>query len=235
MRAVSIVGWKKSGKTTVAVALAEELARQGLVVGAIKHSHHGLDAPDTDTARLAAVCRSVVGLGPGAWAVWGQGERSPQDLMPLMACQVLVVEGGKEWGWLPRIVVAPHGTEDVGALITGRELGVFGPQPVAGLPATEDVAELAQWVLQRGFALAGLDCGACGMASCAVLAAAVVAGQASAGDCVAQHGRRLQVRCGETSLALGPFVERLLGATLRGMLSELKGYTPGQPVRIDLE
>jgi molybdopterin-guanine dinucleotide biosynthesis protein B len=45
----------------------------------------------------------------------------------------------------------------------------------------------------------------------------------------------VRVRCGGRDLALGPFVERLVQATLRGLLSELKGYVPGQPVRIEME
>lgn len=234
MRAVALVGWKKSGKTTLAVALAAELARRGLRVGALKHSHHGLDAPATDTARLGQVCAAVAGLGPGESMVWWNQARSPQDLLPLVGADVVLVEGGKDWGWLPRILVAPGTGEDPAALVAGRELGVFGPRPVAGLPATEDVAEAAHWVLARGFALAGLDCGACGRPACADLAAAIVAGAARPEDCLAQ-APRLRVSCGGQDLALGPFVERLVRATLRGLLSELKGYAPGAPVRIEME
>ena len=129
--------------------------------------------------------------------------------------------------------VAAH-QKDPAALVTGRELGVFGPASVAGLAATQDVAVAADWVLERGFALAGLDCGGCGKASCAELAQAIVAGQARPQECVAQVPA-VRVRCGGRDLALGPFVERLVQATLRGLLSELKGYVPGQPVRIEME
>jgi molybdopterin-guanine dinucleotide biosynthesis protein B len=234
MRAVALVGWKKSGKTTLAVALAQELSRRGLRVGAVKHSHHGLDVPGTDTAQLVQVCSAVAGMAPGQGAVWWGAERSPHDLVSLLDAQVLLVEGGKEWGWLPRILVAPGHGEDPAALVTGRELGVFGPASVAGLAATQDVAVAADWVLERGFALAGLDCGGCGKASCAELAQAIVAGQARPQECVAQVPA-VRVRCGGRDLALGPFVERLVQATLRGLLAELKGYVPGQPVRIEME
>ncbi|BDV00352.1 molybdopterin-guanine dinucleotide biosynthesis protein MobB [Thermodesulfomicrobium sp. WS] len=234
MRAVALVGWKKSGKTTLAVALAQELSRRGLRVGAVKHSHHGLDVSGTDTARLAEVCRAVAGVSPGQSAAWWGTARSPHDLMPLLGAQVLLVEGGKEWGWLPRILVAPGQGEDPAALVTGRELGVFGPAPVAGLAATQDVAVVADWVLERGFVLAGLDCGGCGKASCAELAQAIVVGQAQPQDCVAQSSA-VRVRCGDRDLALGPFVERLVRATVQGLLSELKGYVPGLPVRIEME
>jgi molybdopterin-guanine dinucleotide biosynthesis protein B len=51
---VSIMGKKKSGKTTVLVGVIEELARRGRRVAAVKHDMHGfeLDVAGTDTDRL---------------------------------------------------------------------------------------------------------------------------------------------------------------------------------------
>jgi molybdopterin-guanine dinucleotide biosynthesis protein MobB len=54
LRTVSIMGKKKSGKTTVLVGIIEELTRRGRRVAAIKHDMHGfdLDVAGTDTDRL---------------------------------------------------------------------------------------------------------------------------------------------------------------------------------------
>jgi len=51
---VSIMGKKKSGKTTVLVGVIEELARRGRRVAVLKHDMHGfqLDVAGTDTDRL---------------------------------------------------------------------------------------------------------------------------------------------------------------------------------------
>jgi molybdopterin-guanine dinucleotide biosynthesis protein MobB len=51
--AVSVVGRKNSGKTTLLVALAAELQRRGLRVASIKHSHHDfeVDQPGKDSRR----------------------------------------------------------------------------------------------------------------------------------------------------------------------------------------
>jgi molybdopterin-guanine dinucleotide biosynthesis protein MobB len=51
---VSIMGKKKSGKTTVLTGIIEELARRGRRVAVIKHDMHGfdLDVAGTDTERL---------------------------------------------------------------------------------------------------------------------------------------------------------------------------------------
>ena len=52
---ISIVGHSNVGKTTVLERLIPELRSRGYRVGAVKHSHHGvdLDTPGTDSHRLA--------------------------------------------------------------------------------------------------------------------------------------------------------------------------------------
>jgi molybdopterin-guanine dinucleotide biosynthesis protein MobB len=52
-RIISIIGRKNAGKTTLAVALANELVRRGHRVMTIKHGHHPADAdrPGSDTWR----------------------------------------------------------------------------------------------------------------------------------------------------------------------------------------
>ncbi|GHC75841.1 molybdopterin-guanine dinucleotide biosynthesis protein B [Limoniibacter endophyticus] len=44
---IGIIGWKNAGKTTLACSLIRTLTQQGLRVGSIKHSHHGLSALST--------------------------------------------------------------------------------------------------------------------------------------------------------------------------------------------
>ena len=39
---IGIVGWKNSGKTTLAVRLVEELTGRGLRIATVKHAHHAL-------------------------------------------------------------------------------------------------------------------------------------------------------------------------------------------------
>lgn len=51
--AISVVGRKNSGKTTLLVALAAELGRRGLRVATVKHGHHAMeiDQPGRDSWR----------------------------------------------------------------------------------------------------------------------------------------------------------------------------------------
>jgi molybdopterin-guanine dinucleotide biosynthesis protein B len=101
------------------------------------------------------------------------------------------------------------------------------------LPVYTEVEPLAELVLQQGFLLPGLDCSACGYATCGELARSIVSGGDSEGSCQAVPSD-LEILVNGQPLALNPFVRQLISGTLTGMLSSLKGYAPG-PVTIRME
>ena len=71
MFAAAVVGFKKSGKTTLCEALGRVFQEQGLNVAAVKCSHHErLDGPGTDTERLAKVYAATAAVLPGQAAVF---------------------------------------------------------------------------------------------------------------------------------------------------------------------
>lgn len=100
---VSVVGKKKSGKTTLVEALVAELVRRGLRVGTIKHGHHfDLDTPGRDSWRhRAAGSERTVLAAPDGFAVIGSWPESrpagPRELAArhLYDLDVVVVEGFK--------------------------------------------------------------------------------------------------------------------------------------------
>ncbi len=231
--AVSIVGFKKSGKTTLVLELARELTARGKKVGAVKFTHHGLDANGTDTARFAEECVCVAGIGPREVSMRWNAAKQLQDLLPLLGADIVLVEGGKSLTWLPRIV-ALGSDEDESSLPRGLAVATWGPGSLPGVRRAESIAELASLVEERGFALPGLDCGACGRNSCHELAQEIVAGKVGPNSCIALRPK-LCVRVGGQQLSLNPFIDRLVTATLRGLLTELKGNVPGQRVEILLD
>lgn len=232
-KAVAVVGFKKSGKTTLVLELARELTRRGRKVAAVKFTHHGLDLEGTDTARFAQECVSVAGMGPGSTTVLWNSARQLQDVLPLLDADIVLVEGGKSLDWLPRFVTLGS-SEDESVLNNGLALGTWGPGSLPGVPQVSSIAELATLAESRAFTLPGLDCGACGRESCLELAREIVVGEADTGACSAMHAN-LVVRVNGQRLALNPFVDRLVTATIRGLLTELKGNVPGQKVEIVLE
>lgn len=233
MIAVGIVGFKNTGKTTLAVALGEELARRGVRAAAAKFtSHEGVDASGTDSDRLRKAYGSAALLAPDGAAVFWEGRRHLQDLLPILGADVLVVEGGKELGWLPRVLLL-RSVADAGTLDQGLALASCGQVPGYDMEHVADVGALADLVLARGFALAGLDCGACGREDCAALARDIVAGKASPKDCSSSFSG-VEVTVNGRTVAMNPFVQRVFSASVLGMLREFKGYAPG-PVEIKLQ
>ena len=69
---IGIVGWKKSGKTTLCVRLIEEFTRRGFRVASVKHAHHAfqIDDGETDSARhRRAGAYQVAIVSPVRWAL----------------------------------------------------------------------------------------------------------------------------------------------------------------------
>jgi molybdopterin-guanine dinucleotide biosynthesis protein B len=233
-KAVSVVGFKKSGKTSLVLELARELTARGHRVAAVKFTHSGLDGDEgTDTSRFARECVSVAGFAHGVTTLHWNAQRQLQDILPLLGADIVLVEGGKALTWLPRFVVL--GTdEDESGLGNGLALATWGKGSLPGVPRGASVAELATLAESRAFTLPGLDCGACGRESCLELAREIVAGEVGVKACEAMNAK-LVMRVGGQRLALNPFVDRLVTNTIRGLLTELKGNVPGQRVEIVLD
>ena len=235
MQAVSIVGPKNSGKTTLGLKLAEHFKQSGLTVAAAKFSHHGFDWQDTDTTQYAKICDAVAGLGPSETFVHWTGHRFLPDLMPLLTADVLIVEGGKKLGFLPRILCLNGDLSDgTDWLVPELAIGSYGEATVDGVTPFSDIGSLAGAVLQKGFFLPGMDCETCGRPSCKALATEIVAGKASTKACLAMHNS-IEVDINGSPVAMKPFVEDIISAAIREMIRTLKGYAPGQAtIKLDV-
>ena len=232
MKAVSIAGLKNSGKTTLAVELCQALSRRGHNVAGAKFSHHGFDRSSSDTARLAGVCSAVAGLSQNETCLIWPTHRYLPDVVPLLGADVLVVEGGKSLDHLPRIIIPDPGG-DLEDLHPELALACYGTGTVQGMNCTTDVETLADLVLNQGFYLPGLDCGSCGREGCGQMAREILTGRARLEDCTAMQSE-LKVDVNGAPLGLNPFVSSIVAGSIKGMLSQLKGYGPGQ-ITITLE
>jgi molybdopterin-guanine dinucleotide biosynthesis adapter protein len=100
---IGIVGWKKSGKTTLTVRLVAEMTRRGLKVATVKHAHHNfqIDDAETDSARhRRAGAAEVAIVSPERWAMVSELNGAPEpDLMEVIGwlspCDLVIVEGYK--------------------------------------------------------------------------------------------------------------------------------------------
>ena len=239
MRAVSIVGFKNAGKSALTLLLANALERRGLRVAVAKHAHSGLDKPGTDSARLRAPGRAVVALSEEECALFYGEKRFLADMIPLIQADILLVEGGKHLGWLPRILCLrpPDEAEadERDKLDRGLAFAAWGRVAAPGLPffpggpgvEDETLDALAALAQEKAFMLPGLDCSACGRENCAGLAVEIVAGRAAMEACAALHAE-VEVRINGQPLGLNDFAARVVAGALRGMLREMKGFAPGE-------
>jgi len=235
MKAVSIVGPKNSGKTTLGLKLARHFKDSGLKVAAAKFSHHGFDWQDTDTTGYAAICDTVAGLGPEETFVHWTDRRFLPDILPLLTADVLIVEGGKTMGYLPRILCLNGDLKDgTDWLLPELAIASCGEKTIDGIAACDDIKALAKIVLEKGFFLPGMDCETCGRPDCKTLAADIVAGKTTTRACLALHNT-IEVNINGAPVGMKPFVEDIISASIREMLRTLKGYSPGKAtIKLDV-
>ncbi|WP_243545843.1 molybdopterin-guanine dinucleotide biosynthesis protein MobB [Pseudodesulfovibrio tunisiensis] len=228
MKAISIIGPKNSGKTTLGLQLAEALKDMGQTVAAAKFSHHGFDWQDADTTEYAKVCDTVAGLGPSETFVrWDKHNFFP-DLFPLLSADVLIVEGGKTIGLTPRVLCLNGDLKDgTDWLEPDLAIATWGEHTLASIPAFDSVEELAKLVMNKAFLLPGLDCSTCGRENCKGLARDIVTGKVGPEACLAMHNS-IKVDINGASIGMKPFVENIIAASVREMLRTLKGYAPGK-------
>lgn len=235
MKAVSIVGPKKSGKTTLGLELAKHFKSRGLSVAAAKFSHHDLDWENTDTAKYAEHCDAVAGLGPSETFVHWTTPRFLPDILPLLTADVLIVEGGKKFGYLPRILCLNGDLADgTDWLIPELAIATYGDKAIEGVQATDSIETLADIVLAKGFFLPGMDCETCGRPNCMTLAKEIVRGATTPKACLAMHNS-ISVDINGAPVGMKPFVEDIVSASIREMIRTLKGYSPGKAtIKLDV-
>lgn len=130
----SVIGYSRSGKTTVMTHLIRHFRGRGLRVGAIKHTHHPLDAVNRgDTAGFSSAGAEAVMLAGGGQALIWRGRATPErvsyqnpgELPDRLAVELVLVEGFKSSPLGEVIAVEREGSEklpsDVSALRVIRD------------------------------------------------------------------------------------------------------------------
>ncbi len=112
MKAIGIIGYSNTGKTTLIEKLIPIFRARGLRVSAIKNAHHGfdMDRPGKDSFRYREAGASQVLIATGLrWALLTETPQravSLEELLSLLApCDLVIIEGFKSEGHIPRIEV----------------------------------------------------------------------------------------------------------------------------------
>jgi molybdopterin-guanine dinucleotide biosynthesis protein B len=122
VKGVAIVGYHKSGKTTLGVKLCKELASKGLRVGVVKHVSCELQFADADSSRYRAFASVVAAASAAEAEVIVKGEKSIEEMLKYCAgCDFVLVEGFKKERLFPKIVCLRE-KEEKKELVDGLEL-----------------------------------------------------------------------------------------------------------------
>jgi molybdopterin-guanine dinucleotide biosynthesis protein B len=245
LKVVGIIGYKNSGKTTLARTLARELTGRGHEVVVIKHSSHSLDLSGKDTAVLGEAAGQVGFISPGESAVFWKKPLSLENVIPHLEADIVLVEGFKQAKTFPKIVCLRGELDDADRdrsddLFDGLAICAVGPadqMEELAIPSLDklriplfgrdEVGLIADLVEEKAFKLPNLDCGGCGSETCYDLAREIVAGSGSVEDCVSLHPTT-EVKVDGQPLPMNPFISNIVRSTILGMLSPLKGFKKGK-------
>ncbi len=228
MKAIGIVGFKRSGKTTLGVRLARELSGSGHRIAVLKHASGELGLPETDTSKYRPYAPFVAAIAPEVTEIVLAGPRGLDDVLAHCDADLVLVEGFKREKTFPKIVCLRNAS-DRAKLFDGLELLTAGLQPGAvdvHILNDDDIKRCAPIVMERAFKLPALDCGLCGHESCYALAKRIVKGEASWEQCL-ERLPTLRIMCDGAPLALDARAAFTLRARMMSVLSSLKGLRRG--------
>lgn len=159
---IALVGWKNSGKTTLAAKLIAELSRRGFRVAGVKHAHHDADVDHegTDSFRLrAAGANEVALITARRWAIMHElrGDDEPslsETLARLSPADIVIVEGYKREP-VPKIEVRRLAAKQTDPMAAGDDniVAVAADHAAdgAGRPVfdIDDAPALADFITER--------------------------------------------------------------------------------------
>jgi molybdopterin-guanine dinucleotide biosynthesis protein B len=155
MKAIGIIGFSNSGKTTLIERLIPMFRERGLAVSAIKNAHHGFDmdrqGKDSFRYREAGAGQVLIATGM-RWALLTETTERPAHLEELLAqlapCDLVIVEGFKSEGHIPRIEVRrgvqvepPIFSHDPNVIAVAADYQLEATVPVLDLNAPAKIAE----------------------------------------------------------------------------------------------
>jgi molybdopterin-guanine dinucleotide biosynthesis protein B len=159
-KAIGFIGYSNSGKTTLIEKLIPRFRARGLSVSAIKNAHHGfdMDRPGKDSFRYReSGAGQVLIATTERWALLTEtptGHASLEDLLAQLApCDLVIVEGFKSEGRIPRIEVRrstvsdpPLFPHDPNVIAVAADFALDCPLPVLDL---NDADKIAAFITQR--------------------------------------------------------------------------------------
>ncbi|GAG72764.1 unnamed protein product [marine sediment metagenome] len=230
MRVIGIIGYKKSGKTTLTLKLSDELIKKGYKVAVVKHINEGLDLANSDTSKYKECLTQVAAITSKESIIFLKNKKNLEEIIKYFEADIILIEGFKKEKTFPKIVCLREESEKA-ELFDGLQLCTAGFVSKGVDPKLcdfnilndEDIKKIAKIAINKSFKLPNLNCGECGYQDCYGLSQDIVKGNKTPDDCPSLEPSTLVKVNGEI-ISMNPFISKIVKNTIIGLLSSLKGF-----------
>lgn len=236
MKAISISGNSRSGKTTLCEILIKGLHERGYSVGSVKEIHgkefklDPIERSNTNRHR-AAGSELVVARGDNETGVFYQDNLPISKILSFFDYDYVILEGVNDCN-CARILTA-HTEEELDRRMDDRVIAISGViansniKEIKGLPVINALTmpeALIEFVMEHAFEpLNDFHCGKCGHDNCREMAGLIAQGKAKRSDC-AIYESDIELLLDGKPLPIVPFVQDFIKGAVLGMAKELRGY-----------
>jgi molybdopterin-guanine dinucleotide biosynthesis protein B len=233
MRVIGIIGYKKSGKTTLTLKLSNELTKRGYKVAVVKHVNKDIGLNNTDTSKYKKCLAQVAAITSEESVIFLKNKKNIEEIIKYFEADIILIEGFKKEKTFPKIVCLREKSEKV-ELFDGLQLctagfvskGVDSKLYDFNILNDEDIEKIAEIAINKSFKLPNLNCGECRYKDCYGLAQEIVKGNKTPDDCPSLEPSTLAKVNGKI-ISMNPFISKIVKNTIIGLLSSLKGFTKG--------
>ena len=247
MKVFSVVGYRKSGKTTTIVELIKELKKRGYKVASIKDIHDEnftMEKQDSDSWLHWDASKDIVfarGLNE-TYQIWHR-QLTLNEMLTHLDADYVIIEGMKSIP-IPRIVCATS-EEELDNLVDGTVFAISGRyannknqyRNLKAFHSINQIKELTDLVMEKVFDVLPYAqngcCDACGL-SCEEMVSEILAGNKSRDDCIVDRKQRLLLKINGIEIKIVPFVQNTFRDVILGFVKNLKGYKNGK-IEIEID
>jgi len=247
LKALSVIGESKSGKTTIIENIIRELKKRKYSVGSVKEIHYqdfAMDTEGTNTYRhMQAGAQVVTARGNRETDILFPEKLSIEEILKFYSQDYVIMEGVRDYN-LPKILCAKS-RKDIDKILDGSVFAISGVianemESYKGLPVIDgvgDILELVDLIEKKVYRILPdfppECCSMCGY-SCRELGNKILKGEAKREDCVISSGK-VQLKVGGKNIEMVPFVKGILRDTLLGVVQNLKGYKKGSKIEVKID
>jgi molybdopterin-guanine dinucleotide biosynthesis protein B len=249
MKAFSVIGTTRSGKTTTIENIIKEIKRRRFSAGSIKEIHFegfAIDTRGTNTYRhRAAGAELVTARGYEETDILYQEKLPVEDILKHYTQDYVIMEGVT--GFNAPVILCAHDAADIEKhkdkeyfdrvfMISGVAAN-SKDRTLNGIPVVnsgDDIVRMVDIITEKVFEIMPdfppECCSACGF-SCRELCARILKGDSKRSDCRI-GGAGILLSIDGKNINMVPFVQKILTDSIMALVGNLRGYRKGKKIEI---